>query len=100
MRLKGKVAIVTGGGADIGRAISYAFAAEGAIVVAAARNFSRINEVAEDIRGKRGDARAIQTDISSESQVINMVKETMQQYGRIDILVNNSGIPGPTGKIN
>ena len=99
MRLKDRVAIVTGGGTDIGRAISYAFAAEGAVVVVAARNFSRINEVAEDIKSKGGDARAIQTDISSESQVINMVQETLKHYGRIDILVNNSGIPGPTGKI-
>lgn len=99
MRLKDKVAIVTGGGAGIGRAISYAFSAEGATVVIAARNLSRLNEVAEDIKRKGGEIKAIQTDIADENQVKNLMSETLRQYGQIDILVNNSGITGPTARV-
>ena len=99
MRLKDKVAIVTGGGAGIGRAISYAFSVEGATVVIAARNLSRLNEVAEDIKSKGGEIKAIQADIADENQVKNLMSETLRQYGQIDILVNNSGITGPTARV-
>jgi len=99
MRLKDKVAIVTGGGIGIGRAISYAFASEGAAVVLAARTLSRLNEVAEDIKSRGGKAKAIQTDISDEKQVQHMIAQTLNEYGQVDILVNNSGITGPTANV-
>jgi NAD(P)-dependent dehydrogenase (short-subunit alcohol dehydrogenase family) len=99
MRLKEKVAIITGGGKGIGRAISSAFASEGASVVMAARTRSRLEEAAEEIRAQGGTARAIQTDITDEKQIERMVAETIQAYGRIDILVNNSGIAGPTARV-
>jgi len=99
MRLKDKVAIVTGGGTGIGRAISYAFASEGAAVVLAARTLSRLNEVAEDIKSRGGKAKAIQTDISDEKQVHHIIAQTHKEYGQIDILVNNSGITGPTANV-
>jgi len=99
MRLKDKVAIVTGGGIGIGEAISYAFASEGAVLVIAARTLSRLENVAEDIKSRGGRAKAMQTDISDEKQVQHMVAETLKEYGRIDILVNNSGIRGPTANI-
>lgn len=91
MRLKDKVAIITGGGTGIGKAISLAFASEGATVVVAARTLSRLEEVAEDIKSRGGRAKAIQTDITDEKQVQRMVAQTLNEYGQIDILVNNAG---------
>jgi NAD(P)-dependent dehydrogenase (short-subunit alcohol dehydrogenase family) len=96
MRLKDRVAIVTGGGKGIGKAISMAFAAEGAIVVMTARTSSKLHETAEQIKLDGGMAKAIQADVSDEKQVQRLVAETINDYGRVDILVNNSGIGGPT----
>lgn len=99
MRLKDKVAIVTGGGIGIGEAISYAFASEGAALVIAARTLSRLENVAEDIKSRGGMVKVVQTDVSNEKQVQHMVAETLKEYGQIDILVNNSGITGPTANV-
>lgn len=92
MKLKDKVAIVTGGGTGIGRATACAFASEGARVVVAARTLSRLEEVVEEIKSGGGQAKAIQTDISDEKQVQQMVAQTLNDYGQIDILVNNSAV--------
>lgn len=99
MRLKNQVAIITGGGVGIGRAISLAFAAEGAAVVVAARTLPRLEAVADEIRSGGGRATAIKTDITDENQVKKMVAQALDEYGRIDILVNNSGIAGPTTSV-
>ena len=99
MRVKDKVAIVTGGGTGIGKSISLAFAEEGAAVVLAARDFSRLREVAEEIGARGRQARAVQADISDEKQVRAMVSETLDAYGRIDILVNNGGIGAPAANV-
>ena len=99
MRLQDKVAIITGGGKGIGRAISIALASEGASVVMAARTLSNMEETAEEIRAQGGTAQAIQTDIRDEKQIKHMVSETMKAFGRIDILVNNSSIAGPTAPV-
>ncbi len=86
MRLKDKVAIVTGGGRGIGRAIAEAFAGEGAkVVVTAARQKNEIEDVASKIGGF-----AIQTDVSKNEEVQRLVEAVMAQFGRIDILVNNA----------
>ncbi len=90
MRLKDKVAIITGGGTGIGQAISLAFANEGAVVVVTARTLPRLEEVAQDIKSRGGRAKAIQTDISDHEQVKRMVAQTIDEFGRIDILVNNA----------
>lgn len=95
-RLKDKVAIVTGGGKGIGKAISKAFISEGATVVIAATTLSKLEEAVKEFESMGGRAKAIQTDVSSETQVIRMVSETVKSFGKIDILVNNSGIAGPT----
>ena len=99
MRLKDKVAVITGGGSGIGLAITHAFSSEGAIVVIAARTASRLNEVADTINSDGGRAKAIPTDITDENQVRQMVAQTLAEYGKIDILVNNGGITGPTARI-
>jgi len=99
MRLKNKVAIITGGGQGIGRAISLAFAAEGASVVLAARTLAPLEATAKEIRAQGENAKTIQTDIMDEGQIERMVAETITTYGQIDILVNNSGIAGPTARV-
>ena len=99
MRLKDRVAIVTGGGRGIGKAISLAFAAEGASVVVAATTLSKLEETVEEIRKRGGKAKAVQTDITDEKQVERLVDETVREYGKIDILMNNSGVGGPTARV-
>ena len=99
MRLKDKVAIVTGGGRGIGRAISLAFAAEGASVIISGRSLSQLQDAAEEIRSRNGRVTAIQADVSNEEQIKEMVARTIDEYGKIDILVNNSGITGPTAPV-
>ncbi len=98
-RLQNKTAIVTGGGKGIGKAIALAFASEGATVVVAGRDLSRLEETVETICSHKGTAMAIQTDVADEQQVKQMVAGTMDTYGQIDILVNNSGIIGPVSPV-
>ncbi len=90
MKLRNKVAIITGGSGGIGKAISLAFALEGAKVVIASRSISRLQDVANEINSRGGTATAIQTDISDEKQVQDMTARTLEEYGQIDILVNNA----------
>jgi len=99
MRLKDRVAIVTGGGKGIGRAISLAFGEEGAIVVAAGRTLSALQATCDEIQSKGGRARPIQTDLMVEDQVVRMVSETVREFGQVDVLVNNSGVAGPTSRL-
>ena len=90
MRLKGKVAIVTGSSAGIGEAIALAFGQEGAHVVLAARSLEKLRTHAERINGSGGKALPVRTDISRLSDVEETVKKAIQEFGRIDILVNNA----------
>ncbi len=91
----GKVAFITGGGSGIGKAIAKCFVEAGATVVLAARNVENLNNTVKEIEAMGGKAVAIPTDISVESQVIDAVQKTIDQFGQIDILVNNSGGAGP-----
>ncbi len=99
MRLQGKVAIITGASRGIGRAIALAFAQEGADAVVVSRNLSEVEETAAKIRvlGKR--ALALKVDVSRREDVEVMVKSTLREFGRIDVLVNNAGILGPVGPL-
>lgn len=96
MRLANRIAIVTGGGRGIGRAICLAFAREGAQVVTAARTHSEIEQVASEIRGLGQRALAIATDVSDKASVARMVTATLAAFGRADILVNNAAINHPS----
>ena len=92
MQLTDKVAIITGGGRGIGRAIAYAYAAEGARVVIAARNTTQLDEVVAEIEANGGEVLAVPTDVQVRSEVETLVQKTVDRFGRIDILVNNAGI--------
>ena len=98
-RLKDKIAIVTGGGKGIGKAISKAFVKEGATVVIAATTLSTLEETVKEFKAMGGKAMAIQMDNTDEKQVISMVEQVIKTFGKIDILVNNSGIGGPTANV-
>lgn len=91
-RLKDKVAIVTGGGAGIGRATCELFAEEGAAVVIAERDAKSGQETAGHIAGKGGRVHFVATDVADETSVQLMVAETVRVFGRINILVNNAAI--------
>jgi len=93
-RLAGKIAIVTGSSSGIGKAIALTFAEEGACVVVAARRQHLCEQTVKQIREKGGDAMAIPTDVTDESQVERLITQTVQRHGRLDILVNNAGIGG------
>jgi NAD(P)-dependent dehydrogenase (short-subunit alcohol dehydrogenase family) len=95
MNLKGKVAIVTGGGKGIGKAISLAFAREGADVVLAARTESSLKEVASEINAMGRMSLVVVTDLANPLHPSIMVDKALDKFGKVDILVNNSGIEGP-----
>jgi 3-oxoacyl-[acyl-carrier protein] reductase len=93
MRLKGKVAIITGASRGIGSAIARAFSKEGAKVVIN-YNFSeeKATQLAEEIKKSGGEALAIKADVSKPDEVKQLVKKTVDRYGTVDILVNNAGV--------
>ncbi len=91
-RLDGKVAVVTGGGTGIGKAVARAFAGEGCNLVLAARNAARLEQAATEIAGLGVRAVAVPTDVADEAAVIGLFERTMAEFGRVDILVNNAGV--------
>lgn len=92
MKLDGSTAIITGASSGIGRAIAIELASRGARVVLASRNAGALEEVAALIRRQRGSAAVIPTDVTADGALSRLAEETLRQFGRIDILVNNSGI--------
>ena len=95
MKLEGKVAIVTGGGRGIGRAIAEMFAREGARIVVAARTEREIEDVAGQIRTLGGEAISVQTDITKADDAARLVKRTIRAFGQLDVLVNNAAANHP-----
>jgi NAD(P)-dependent dehydrogenase (short-subunit alcohol dehydrogenase family) len=95
-QLQDRVAIVTGASSGLGKAIAEAFAAEGAKTVLAARRKQVLDEVAAGIRAKGGTALAVPTDVTKEPEVLALFAETMEAFGRVDIIVNNAGVPTKT----
>src|SRR6185436_1425869 len=92
MQLEGKVAIVTGGGGGIGKAIVETFAREGARVAIADRDIANARTLAETLGAARGAALAVEVDVADAAAVTRMAAQTFDAFGRIDILINNAGI--------
>jgi len=95
--LKDRVAIITGAGRGIGRAIALAFARQGAALFLAARTESELAETAALCREAGEQARPVITDIADLEQVQKLVAAAIQEAGQVDILVNSAGIYGPIG---
>ncbi len=97
-KMEGLVAIVTGASRGLGRAIAKEYAREGAKVVVCARPQSptglagNVEETAGDIQAAGGEAFAVACDVADEAQVSEMVRQVLDRYGRIDVLVNNAGV--------
>ena len=91
-RLQGKVAVVTGSAEGIGQATARLFAQEGAKVVVADINEDNGGQVAQEIREKGGEALFIRLDVTSEENWRSLIQETVAEYGKLNILVNNAGI--------
>ncbi len=92
MRLAGKVAIVTGGGKGIGRAYVRGLAAEGAKVVAADIDETATVNAQREIEDKGGEALAVTVDVSDDASINRMVQQTIDRFGRVDVLVNNAAL--------
>lgn len=90
--LENKVAIITGAGRGLGRAYALRFAEEGAKLLLPDISLERAEGTVKEIRAKGGEAVAIETDISDENATKKMAEKVMQQYGKVDILVNNAAI--------
>ena len=90
-RLAGKVALITGGGTGIGRAIAMAFAREGASVAVAGRRLEKVKEVALAIEKQGGAAQALQCDVAHSKDAERAINETAEKFGKFNVLVNNAG---------
>ncbi|MEH7304899.1 SDR family oxidoreductase [Neobacillus drentensis] len=89
--LKGKTAIITGGGRGLGQQIAVAYAEAGANVVVCSRNLDACQQLTEALQEKGVRALALKCDVANRNEIQSVVDETMLEFGRIDILVNNSG---------
>ncbi len=92
MRFKGKVAIVTGGSKGLGKVIAKQLAQEGASVVINGRDMDALKEAAQEIRQEGGRITAIQTDVSNSGDVKAMIDKVLEDYSRVDILINNAAV--------
>src|SRR5712671_3881518 len=91
-RLAGKVALITGGGTGIGRAIALAFAREGASVAVAGRRLEKLREVISEVQKTGGAGLAMECDVTRVREVERAVKGTVERFGRLNVLVNNAGM--------
>jgi 3-oxoacyl-[acyl-carrier protein] reductase len=96
-RLQDKVALVTGGGRGIGRAIALAFSANGANLALISRTTTELEQVAGEVRKLQGEAFVRRADVSKADEISQTVSEVLYHYKRIDILVNAAGVYGPIG---
>lgn len=96
-RLEGKVAVITGGNAGIGEAIAKRFAEEGAAVVITGRRQQELDRASSVIRSNKGKVLGVAGSVTDEVHVQEVVRRTLDSFGRIDVLVNNAGI-GEFGK--
>ena len=91
-KLEGKVAVITGASSGIGEATVRALAAEGAAVVAGARRKERLDELVEEVTRNGGKAIAVECDVTDEEQAHALIQRSVEEFGRINVLVNNAGV--------
>jgi NAD(P)-dependent dehydrogenase (short-subunit alcohol dehydrogenase family) len=94
-RLEGKVVVITGGGAGLGRATALLFAEEGARLVIGSRDAARVEATVTDVRSAGGDIFGRQMDVSQEDEVAALVADAVERFGKLDVMFNNAGIPVP-----
>jgi 3-oxoacyl-[acyl-carrier protein] reductase len=99
MQLNGKVALITGAGRGIGRAIALAFAREGARLAVTARTVLELEETSEQVRKLGRECLPITADVSRSNDVLRVINELLRTFGHIDVLVNNAGVQGPIGPL-
>jgi NAD(P)-dependent dehydrogenase (short-subunit alcohol dehydrogenase family) len=97
--MKGKIALITGGGSGIGRAAALLFAREGATVVVANRRVENGNETVRLIGDEGGEAIFIQADISKKDDVQSLITSIIERYGKLDYAFNNGGVDGKPAAI-
>jgi dehydrogenase/reductase SDR family member 7B len=90
--MKNKVVIITGASSGIGKALAFECARRGALLVLAARDINKLNEIAAGLKQYGSDPLLVQTDVSVEAQCKNLIDLALGKFGRIDVLVNNAGI--------
>lgn len=95
MRLEDKTVLITGAGSGLGRESCLLFAEEGARIVVTDVNEERANGTAALVREAGGSAQALAVDVTNETQVRTAVEFTVQEYGKLDVMFNNAGIPSP-----
>ncbi len=89
--LQGKVALITGAGRGIGRAVALALAQSGCRVVLAARSENQLKDVLKEVRSGDGDGLGLPTDLTRDQEISRLVDESLKAYQRVDILINNAG---------
>ena len=92
MDLSGKVCVITGASSGIGKSLSIKFASIGASVALAARRNSKLTSITDEIKQSGGNAIGIKTDITKSIECKNLIDETLDQYGRIDLLLLGAGV--------
>jgi NAD(P)-dependent dehydrogenase (short-subunit alcohol dehydrogenase family) len=98
-QLHNRVALITGAGRGIGRAIALAYAKEGAKLALAARTSSDLEQTAQEAQTRGASTCIVPVDVSDPIQVEDMVRHTVERFAAIDILVNSAGIAGPVGPL-
>lgn len=99
-RLEEKVALVTGASSGMGKAIAKLFAQEGAKVVVVARRVERLEELVKEIKSDGGEAIAVAGDVTSEEDVQNSIQTALDEFGNLDVVVNNAGVLDKTDPID
>ena len=91
-KIEGKVVVITGASSGLGEKTAIDLAELGAIVVLGARRIHNLEDVVAKIKEKGGKALAVETDVTQASQVRNLVQTAVQEFGKIDVIINNAGI--------